>query len=62
LHRSLERIHPFIDGNRRVGRPVLNLVLVRLGRTPAIIYKRARDRYLTALDRADHDDFGPSPN
>jgi Fic family protein len=59
LHCSFERIHPFIDGNGRVGRLVLNLILVRLGWPPAIIFKRARDRYLTALDRADHADFGP---
>ena len=31
----------------------MNLVLVRLGYPPAIIYKRDRDRYLRALQRAD---------
>lgn len=59
LHCSFERIHPFIDGNGRVGRLVLNLLLVRLGWPPAIIFKRARNRYLSALDRADTGDGGP---
>jgi hypothetical protein len=59
LHAGFERIHPFIDGNGRVGRLVLNLVLVRLGWPPAIIVKRQRDRYLDALGRADSRDPGP---
>lgn len=58
LHCEFERIHPFIDGNGRVGRLVLNLLLVRLGYPPAIVFKRHRDRYLAALDRADHGDPG----
>jgi len=37
---------------------VLNLTLVRLGYPPAIVFKRDRSRYLTALDRADHGDHG----
>lgn len=56
LHSDFERIHPFIDGNGRVGRLVLNLMLVRFGYPPAIIYNRDRDRYLNALDRADKGD------
>ena len=59
IHSSFERIHPFIDGNGRTGRLVLNLILVRLGFPPAIIFKAHRNRYLTALDRADKDDLGP---
>ncbi|MGH3545079.1 MAG: Fic family protein, partial [Mycobacteriales bacterium] len=46
LHNEFERVHPFIDGNGRVGRLVLNLVLVRLGYPPVIIFKRQRDAYL----------------
>lgn len=58
LHAGFERIHPFLDGNGRVGRLVLNLVLVRLGYPPAIVYKRQRSQYLAALRRADAGDHG----
>ena len=58
-HCRFEQIHPFLDGNGRTGRLVLNLVLVRLGFPPAIIYKRDRDRYLRALRRADEGVPGP---
>lgn len=59
IHGDFERIHPFIDGNGRAGRLVLNLVLVRLGYPPAVIFKRQRDAYLDSLDRADKGDPGP---
>ena len=58
LHARFERIHPFLDGNGRTGRLVLNLMLVRLGCPPAIIYKRDRPRYLRALRRSDAGDPG----
>jgi Fic family protein len=59
LHNSFERIHPFLDGNGRTGRLLLNLVLGRLGYPPAIIFKRDRDKYLLAMRRVDRDEFGP---
>jgi cell filamentation protein, protein adenylyltransferase len=58
LHARFEQIHPFRDGNGRTGRLATNLLLVRHGLAPAIIYKRDRARYLRALDRADRGDCG----
>ncbi|MGL5859020.1 MAG: Fic family protein [Angustibacter sp.] len=58
-HNTFERIHPFLDGNGRAGRLLLNLVLVRLGYPPAIILKSQRNRYLTAMQKADDGDYGP---
>jgi Fic family protein len=57
-HHRFEQIHPFLDGNGRTGRLLLNLVLVRLGYAPAIVYKRDRTKYLQALRKADADDPG----
>jgi Fic family protein len=58
-HAAFERIHPFLDGNGRTGRLLLNLILVRLGYPPVIIYKRDRGKYLRSLQRADEGDAGP---
>jgi fido (protein-threonine AMPylation protein) len=52
-HAWLERIHPFVDGNGRVGRLILNFMLIQHGYPPAVILKEHRPQYLKALRSAD---------
>ncbi len=52
-HAWLERIHPFVDGNGRAGRLVLNFMLLQRGYPPAVIQASQRPRYLAALKLAD---------
>lgn len=57
-HNRFECIHPFIDGNGRTGRIVLNMVLVRLGYPPVVILKQQRPAYLASMQQADRGEYG----
>lgn len=59
IHSGFEMVHPFIDGNGRTGRLILNLILVRLGLPPVIVLKTQRAAYLAALQKSDDGDHGP---
>lgn len=51
-HYRLVSIHPFVDGNGRTARLLMNLLLLMYGYPPAIIRKRDRLAYLNALEKA----------
>lgn len=53
FHHKFERVHPFFDGNGRVGRMALNAILIKEGYPPMIIRKKRRKEYLLALKSAD---------
>lgn len=44
-HYKLVHIHPFIDGNGRTSRLLMNMILMRAGFPPVIIPKQERYRY-----------------
>lgn len=48
-HAGFEAVHPFLDGNGRTGRLLLNWMLLRDGYPPAIILVEERARYIQAL-------------
>jgi Fic family protein len=56
LHKEFVFIHPFIDGNGRVARLLLNLVLLQAGYNIVIIPPIMRVKYISSLEKAHLDD------
>jgi Fic family protein len=52
LHGEFVKIHPFIDGNGRTARLLLNFELMKNGYTPIIIKSEQRANYYDVLDLA----------
>jgi Fic family protein len=52
-HHRLVAIHPFIDGNGRMARLVMNLLLMRQGYPPTVILRANRREYYRVLAEAD---------
>lgn len=51
-HYRLVTIHPFVDGNGRTARLLMNMILLMSDYPPAIIQKRERLSYINALEKA----------
>lgn len=49
-HLQLAKIHPFLDGNGRLARIILNFCLIRSGFVPVIISLKDRNRYFSTLE------------
>lgn len=52
-HYKLVAIHPFIDGNGRTARLLMNMILIQSGYPPSIINNEDREAYIKALEKAD---------
>lgn len=53
FHHKFEKIHPFMDGNGRTGRMLLNFILLKNNYPPLVVHKKIRGEYLDVLREAD---------
>lgn len=64
VHAQFETIHPFPDGNGRVGRALIHVVLSRRGIAPdyvppiSVVLAHGRDRYVAGLTAYREEDIG----
>lgn len=61
-HHGFLAVHPFLDGNGRTARLLLNLMLLRAGYPPALLLQEWRLGYLEALAQADRGRYSPLLN
>ncbi|MCE2431430.1 MAG: Fic family protein [Candidatus Latescibacteria bacterium] len=53
FHYRFTRIHPFDDGNGRMARLLMNMILIKHGYTVAVVPVEQRDQYIGMLEQAD---------
>ncbi|XP_061866404.1 protein adenylyltransferase FICD isoform X2 [Colius striatus] len=58
-HYKLVYIHPFVDGNGRTARLLLNLILMQAGYPPVTVRKERRAQYYHVLEVANEGDVRP---
>ena len=51
-HLKLVTIHPFVDGNGRTARLLMNLLLIQAGYPPAVIENAKRSAYIDTIEKA----------
>ncbi len=59
VHAWLARIHPFVDGNGRTSRILMNLILIRSGYPICIVTQEERLRYYDALEESQAGNLTP---
>jgi hypothetical protein len=57
MHGKLVAIHPFVDGNGRTARLLMNAILMDAGLPPSIINFQDKERYLDCLAESNHGDL-----
>jgi len=62
FHHKLVYIHPFLDGNGRTARLLMNVILMRNGYPFTVLLKVDRPKYLRTLSEADNGNLIPFAN
>ena len=62
VHARFVNIHPFIDGNGRVARLIMNLALLQSGYNITVIPRVVRADYIRAIQETNHKNYTPFVN
>ena len=57
IHHKFVNIHPFFDGNGRVSRLLMNVILLHEGYPLSVVLKNDRKKYYDTLAKADEGDY-----